>query len=398
MVGMRQEEGSDMEYGSTTRSWSLGLRHPAALVAILAVAGCVSTKAPEKTGLMQEVGVDVTSQRARMESHALAKNFMATVELTADSIARLTDEEGVRYNTLVWKANAIPAIQVSMYHPDPMISYVDGWALLIQMRQYFETGGGRDLFGSQQQLAVGALTDLEEAALATVESVGQAESVDKTERFVYQWADAHPLTNNLYLRESAAQAVAEFAEAETGAGLSALGSLSETAADAQQMALVLASYAPKQVAWQSELLVADMLDTTSVSLLLRSIDDMEVMSATTDLMTVMPGLVAEERAAVFREIARERLAVLEEISRLRNETLLQMAELITAERVAIMEDVSSERGLIFDEVRDLSEQAFAETRSLLNHVMLMIGLGLAALAILVVIGVVLLRRHPAGAG
>ena len=382
-----------MRFSRNARGRSL--RHPAALVAILAVAGCVSTKAPEQTSLMQQVGVDVTSQRARMESHSLARQFMATVELTADSISRLTDEESVRYNTLVWKANAIPAIQLSMYDPDPLISFVDGWALLVQMRQYLETGGGRDLFGSQQHLAVDALTDLEEEALATVESVGQAESIDKTERFVYRWADAHPLTNNLYLRESAAQAVAEFAEAETGVGLSAIGSLSETAADAQQMALVLASYAPKQVAWQSELLMADMLDTTRVSLLLRSIDDMEVMSATTELMTVMPGLVAEERAAVFREIARERLAVLEEVSRLRNETLLQMAELIAIERAAITTEVSNERSLIFDEVRGLSEQAFSETRSLLNHVMLMIGIGLAAL---VVIGLVLLRRRPAGVG
>ena len=189
---------------------------------------------------------------------------MATVELTADSIAQMTDEERVRYNTLVWKANAIPAIQLSMYHSDPMISYLDGWSLVIQMRQYFEAGGGRDLFGSQQQLAVDALTDLEEEALATVESVGQAESVDKTERFVYRWAESHPLTNNLYLRESAVQAVAEFAEAESGAGLSALGSLTETAAGAQQMALVLASYAPKQVSWLSELLIAGMMDSTRV--------------------------------------------------------------------------------------------------------------------------------------
>lgn len=372
------------------------LLHLAALVAGLAVAGCLSTKAPEQTSLMQQVGTDVTSQRARMESHALARQFMVTVELTADSISRLTEEESVRYNTLVWKANAIPAIQLSMYDRDPLISFMDGWSLLIQMRQYFETGGGRDLFGSHQQLAVDALTDLEEEVLATVESIGPTETIDKTERFVYQWAEAHPLTNNLYLRESATQAVTEFAEAESGVGLSALGSLSETAADAQQMALVLTSYTPKQVVWQSELLMADMLDTTSVSLLLRSIDDMEVMSATTELMTVMPGMIAEERAAVFREIARERLAVLEEMHRLRNETLLQMAELIAIERAAITAEVSNERSLIFDEVRGLSEEAFAETRSLLNHVMLMTGLGLAGLAALILIGLVLLRRRPAG--
>jgi len=364
-----------------------------AVIGILTATGCVSSKAPQQTGLMQQAGVDVTAQRARMESNALARNFMATVELTADSIAGLTDEEGVRYNTLVWKANAIPAIQLSMYHADPMISFVDGWALLIQMREYFETGGGRDLFGSQQQLAVNALTDLEEEALATVESVGQAGSVTKTERFVYKWADAHPLTNNLYLRESAVQAVAEFAEAESGVGLSALGSLTETAADAQQMALVLASYTPKQVSWQSELLIADMMDSTRARSLLQAIDNMEVVSATTEFVRVTPGLIAEERAAVFREIARERLAVMEEISQLRNETLLQAAEIMAAERSAIMADISEERVQIFRDMQELTNQAFEDTRSLMNHLLLMVGLGVVGMVVLVGIGLAVLRRR-----
>jgi len=365
------------------------------VIGLLAATGCVSTKAPQQTGLMQQVGVDVSAQRARMESHALARNFMATVELTADSIAQMTDEERVRYNTLVWKANAIPAIQLSMYHSDPMISYLDGWSLVIQMRQYFEAGGGRDLFGSQQQLAVDALKDLEEEALATVESVGQAESVDKTERFVYRWAESHPLTNNLYLRESAVQAVAEFAEAESGAGLSALGSLTETAADAQQMALVLASYAPKQVSWQSELLIAGMMDSTRVGSLLQAIDNMEVVSATTEFVRVTPGLIAEERAAVFREIARERLAAMEEISQLRNETLLQAAEIMAAERSAIMADISRERAQIFRDMQGLTKQAFEDTRSLMNHLLLMVGLAVAGMVVLVGIGLGVLRgrRH-----
>jgi len=364
-----------------------------AVIGLLTATGCVSTKAPQQTGLMKQVDVDVTAQRARLESQSLARKFMATVELTADSIATLTDEESVRYNALAWKANAIPAIQVAMYHPDPMISYIDGWSLIIQMREYFESGGGRYLFGNQQQLAVNSLAVLEDEALATVESVGQAGSVTKTERFVYQWAEAHPLTNDLYLRGSAIQAVAEFAEAQD-VGLSALGSLTELAADAQQMALVLASYTPKQVAWQSELLMADMMDSTRVNSLLRAIDDMEVMVATADFLRSSPQLIAEERAAVFREIAMERLAVMEEISQLRSETLLQVAELMAAERSALMAGISKERAQIFRDMQGLTKQGFEDARGLVNHLLLMVGLGVVGMVVLIGIGLGILLRRP----
>ena len=37
-----------------------------AVIGILTATGCVSSKAPQQTGLMQQAGVDVTAQRARM--------------------------------------------------------------------------------------------------------------------------------------------------------------------------------------------------------------------------------------------------------------------------------------------------------------------------------------------
>lgn len=366
---------------------------------VATAAGCVSTKAPEQTAVMRDLGVQVSAQRTRVAAHNFARGFMALVELTADSIAKLTEDPAVRHNTLVWKANAIPAIQVAMYHPDPLVSYADGWTLLVQMRQYFESGGGRDLFGKQQHVAVTSLLDAESEVGEAVAAIRVADAEGKVEAFVYRWAEDHPLTNDLYLRKSTTEAVADLLGAETGGGFSSLGSMTEMARDAQQMALVLASYTPKQIAWQSELLIADMADSAKVAPMLRAIDDMEVVSATADFMRITPELIAEERAAVFREIAEERLETFRDIDALRRQAVEDLAVLLAAERAAALREVgalvAAERASMMTDVAGLTSQAFEETRGLVNHLMLWIAaLGLG-LVVAVAALVVLLRRRAA---
>jgi hypothetical protein len=342
---------------------------------------------------MSSLDVELSAQRIRLGAQNFAKDFMALVELTAEEIAAQTSDPVVRHNALVWKVNAIPAIQVAMYQPDPLVSYVEGWTLLVQMRQYFETGDGKDLFGDQQYLAIEALDDGERRIREGVEALREELGNANLEQFVYRWADQNPLTNDRFLRRSPTVAVAELLADGKEGGLSTLGSMVEMAENAQQMALVLASYAPKQVMWQSELMIEDVLDTASVAPMLDAIDDMEVVRAATAFMTIAPQLIAEERAAVFQEIARERLAMMREIERQREETQIQIAEVLAAERAEISAEIARERAAIFAEMQGLTANTFGETRSLLDHLMLQAGLGLFGTALLVLIGLVLLRRR-----
>lgn len=366
-----------------------------AILAALAPLGCVSTKAPEQTGVMQAMGVDVSARRLRVGANNAAVGFMSEVELMADSVAVTTDDPRVRHNALAWKVHAIPAIQRAMYHPDPLISFADGWTLLVQMIDYFDTGGGRHLFGDRQDFVVTGLRDGEARLRAGVDRVVAEPAASRLDSLVYAFAAENPLTNDLYLRPSVTVAAAEVLGKERGGGFSSLGSMIEMAQDAQQMALVLASYTPKQVAWQSELLIAEMTDSTRLTPMLRAIDDMEVVSATTEFMRVTPDLIASERAAVFREIAEERLVLMEEISRLRDETLVQVAEMMAAERSAVLAEVARERVQVFQELQGLTEHAFDETRSLVDHLLLMMGVGLLGLAALVVIALAMLRGRSA---
>jgi len=367
------------------------------ITAVLAAGGCVSTKAPEQTALMQGMNVNVSAQRMRVADHNFARNFMTAVELTADSVARLTDDPVVRHNTLVWKSNAIPAIQLALYHPDPLVSFADGWILLVQMRQYFESGGGKDAFGEQQGMVVDRLRE-GEAELKSV-AAGDDHHLDQIQTFVYDWAEEHPLTNDRYLRRSPTEAVADLLASGRGGGFSSLGSMTEMAQDAQQMALVLASYTPKQIAWQSELLMADMTDSVHLAPVLHAIDDMEVVSATADFMRVAPDLIAAERAAVFKEIAAERLQTFRDIDALRRQAFADVSAMIASERAASLREVgamlAAGRSAMLAGMGDLTSQAFDETRELINHLMMWLAVLGLGLAVTFVVGAILYRKSTA---
>ncbi|MGD8868636.1 MAG: hypothetical protein PVI01_13445, partial [Gemmatimonadales bacterium] len=153
-------------------------------LALVTLPGC-STKAPQQTAVMQSVGdLGMTGRRIRIGATNLLNVNMSMIELTADSIISATRDPEVQYNALVWKANAIPAYQRAMFHPDPLVSLVDGWTLTVQMREYFDEGGGGDLFGPQQPLAVTISQRLEAATDSAVAARLEPEVYGRLRRFV----------------------------------------------------------------------------------------------------------------------------------------------------------------------------------------------------------------------
>ena len=341
------------------------------MVALLAQSACMSTKAPEKTATMEAYGIRQSSRVVRLSAQNLANPYMSTVELAADSIIRISGDPAVRYAALDWKANAIPAFQRAMYQTDPFVSYVDGWTLIVQMRQYYDTGAGRYRFGPYQDIAVDGIRAVETRIDSSV-SVHQDSALhQKLNGFVYNWADSHPL-NDLYLRQSVGEFVIRHMGDDRPEGLAQLGTLTEMAIDAQQMSLMLATYIPKEVRWQSELLIGSLADTTRLSPVLAAVDSMAVLRAITELLERTPGLIADERAALFREISRERLAILENLEGQRIATLEAAVDLINSEREGTMREVAamvaSERGAITEAIDGTRAALMTETRGVIDHI------------------------------
>jgi hypothetical protein len=360
---------------------------PIALLLAL-LPGC-STMAPQQSTLIEAVGdIDVPQQRIRVAATNALYLYMSSVELTADSIMDAATDPGVKYNALAWKANAIPALQRAMFHPDPLISFADGWTLTVQMREYFENGTGRDLFGPQQSFAVSSSKRME---MATDSAVGaRLEPVvhDRLRRFVYDWAARHPLDNPLFLHRSITEATAEELGAVRLGGTGTIGNMAEMARDFQQMALVYAGQMPKEVRWQSQLLIASLTDSLQIDSFLAAIDHMEVMEETTHFLREAPGVITREREAVFREIQEERIEMLRELDRQRLTTLQEIMAWARDEREAMVEEMNR---IVVSEGEALGES----TRDVIDHIFLRLAQVGAVLVGMVFLGVWLLGRARA---
>jgi hypothetical protein len=349
------------------------------------LSGC-RTMAPQQATVIEEVGdIDVSRQRLRVAAMNSMYLYMSSVELTADSIIGTATDPDVRRNALAWKTNAIPAIQRAMLYPDPLVAFVDGWAMTVQMREYFEEGNGRGLFGPEQPHAVSSSRRMEMATDTAVAARLQPEVYDRLRRFVYDWAAQYPLDNPLFLRRSLTEAVAEELGEVRAGGLGTVGSMAEMAQDFQQMAQVYAGYMPKEIRWQSELLIASLTDSLRFDTLLAAIDRMAVMEATTSFLRETPALLAEEREAVFREVQEERIEMLREIDRQRLMTLQEILAWARVEREAMLEEMAS---IVGDEGEALGEI----TRAVVDHVFLRLLQVGAVLVLLALLGFWVLRR------
>jgi hypothetical protein len=340
---------------------------------------------------MEELGpADISSRRVRIAADNAAERYLGTIELSADSIIKTTDRPDVALNALSWKANAIPVVQRVMHHPDALVSFVDGWVFIEQMHDYFDQGRGRELFGTEQRIAVDATRGLATHMDSLIALELDTADYRRYRGFVDRWVDRRPLDNDLFVRASAVQAAAEELADHRMGGLSAIGELEELAVDAQQMAQSYLAYTPKVVLWQAELMVMSMMDTTRLSPLLSSVERMAVMQAATGLMEGLPELVANERRATLGEMrlltdtATAHLVTL--VASERQTILLELARLVREERGALLADVE-------ETVLLAMEQGRLEATALVDHTLWRLAQGAAVLMVLLALAFFLVLRR-----
>jgi len=331
----------------------------------------------------------LSARRVRIAADHAGAGFMWTVEIAADSIIKATDDSDVRRNALAWKANAIPALQSTTHHPDPLVSFIDGWTLMLMMQDYFETGRGRDLFGEQQPIAVDAMRGAVQRVEATVRRVleGRGEYQPFYD-FVHDWAAENPLSNDLFLHRSVAVAAADILGEQRMGGLSSIGTMEEMALDAQTMARSYLAYTFKTVLWQAELMIESMMDTTLITPLLDSVDRMAITSTATRLLEATPDMIAAERALILSETERMLEASLDRtFAMVADERALIMAE--------VEEIIARERAIIFEELRALTPELVGQVEdtaiSVVDHVLLRLAIGAAVLVFLLGLGWLIFR-------
>ena len=375
----------------------------AALIPVLGTAACLGSvgRAPEESVTSAAFGVAAAAQRTRVAALNTETSLLGLIELSADRIIDLTDDPVVARNALQWKATAIPVLQRAAHHPDPLISYVDEWAFLVQLRDYLDTGQGRELFGEHQSVAVEALAEAADLMDQRVAQVVDSANYRTVTTFIRNWTRDNPIDNPLLVRPPISSVAAEALGAQQLGGLDALGRLEALALDAQQMSQSYLAYTPKVTLWQAQLMVQDMLDTATVGPLLGQVDQLALTRAATRLMDELPGLIRAERATTTAELAvlvdSSLVTLIRLAAREREAVLAEVARMVRAERSALSDDVAEVL------VRTLQEGR-QEAIAVIDHTLWRIALMAGALIVLLAVIQYLLfrtflarRRAPGGA-
>ena len=309
--------------------------------------------------------VDLTSTELRLRVYGYAERFSAGVENAADEILAETEDADVTRNALLWKMNALPAMHVAVFQPDPLMGLLDAWVLTVQMRDFFTTGAGRDAFGPLQSIAVEASEALERSVGELVASVTLSGDAPEVEPLVRAWADSHPITSMEFLRETTASEFADVLGQDQAGGLAVLGNLAMQATDLSERLKYYAAAMPKQIRWQAELVLLELLDEADIEEFLGNVESIDRSALRlADVADTVPALVGDQAAFAIDALSDELLASLREVDRQRIETL----DALTRERIAVMDQLDNELIAMMEQLAALADGTIRRTPGALNDV------------------------------
>lgn len=328
--------------------------------------GCAST--PQQTSLMRRTPeVVATATELRIRIRVYAHRYAHVVEDAADQILSGSTDPAVRMAALEWKTKSISQAQTSCYHSDPMAALFDTWALAVQQRVFFETPEYCRRFGEWRSVALAASKQIESEVRDIVQGIKRDGDLSASQTYVEEWAKAHPVKGDFLRRRSMLDKLAEALAAENLGAMARLGRLSEDMSDLAMRASLLNEMLPKQVRWQTELVMYDMglpeIQDTALETLPRAMDLAERGVVVAESM---PQLVRAERKAILEatheEIARplhkiteERTAILAAVDL----HLERMTQLVSAERQAVLAGVHDETTRVIELVREEREVILA---------------------------------------
>jgi RNA polymerase sigma-70 factor (ECF subfamily) len=293
--------------------WGVRLVRYCLVLLALGLAAC-STSAPRQTQFQESLGSQVSSREIRIRTTEFAMTFSQTVEIAADSILRLTADRRIARNALLWKSYSVPAIYRSATLPDPLMAWIDSRVLTYQMRDYFETGMGKDLFGDLQPLAVEGTRFIEGHLERAIELSGQ-KTDPELEGAIRQFAAENPLTNPYFFRPSPVDLLAKYLGQDQLSGLQAVGSMTELMEELSMRLNTYTEILPRAGRWQAELMLAELADPERAAIYLDILNRIEALDALNEFLVGMPDLVEEQRDILLEAVDYQRVAFEEALER-----------------------------------------------------------------------------------
>jgi DNA-binding transcriptional MerR regulator len=351
---------------------SIRARLFAAAAVLLCVAACslVTVKSPERPLSSRDLN-------ARILTREFSYHFIAVVAQCADDVAANESDSEVLANALRWKIGAAAESQRAATRLAPMMALLDTWALASQMQQFLSPGRpGGALFGSRQELALTAASELDEAAEDLARRLLAAGEFAQYQQFVATYAREHPLRNLAFVRTS----VVELWSQRTAAGVrlvDSIGTIPEAMEDVSERIKITSDALALQTIWRTELVLRESgYSQSDIRAALRQLDERlaKVSAAADSAPQLLHQAVADVRRSVddlLHQVDSSAASILETL-RTERAAVVMAAD---AERQAISRDAARIAAQV---VKSSGEQARALAREalLLLIVLAIVVLGL----------------------
>jgi hypothetical protein len=314
----------------------------AAALSTLTVCASCTKKPPTLLDRLEEP--KMTGEELRARNYDFVIRFAGRIEEAAYDISTGSQDLRLARFAVVWTSNAVPAALSSAFQADPAAALVDLWALSLQQEQFFDRGGGKDIFGQWQGLVVGTSREI----LQDVESImkGLASEAEYT-RFtetITQWVAENPIESLLFTRASTVPLTTAALGGYPSGTFAAIGNMADEVRDLSARMSIYADLLPKQIRWQGAMLLSAEAAGTG---LVQTMRDIELHAAgmghITEFLDSVPGMISAERAIVMSDVTAERIAVTEDLDKLLDEKIALMLEALQHERVAVMTGLTQER-------------------------------------------------------
>ena len=331
---------------------------------VVALCGCASGTTSKTALIKSSKHVESSAAELSLRNQSLLSLYSAEIETTADKVILESPSPATRRQALVWKAEAIPAMQSALLRTDPLAAALDAWAFILQMKAYVGQPSVKEGWGEFQPLVLETLNRMETQVRQRLQTAAPGANMDSVEQQLRSWAEAHPIQSGMSSRESIDALLirrTEQSDLGTRASIQALG---ESIGDLTARLDSYNAYLPKQARWQAELLLSDLARNPKVSATMSNIADLSsTLAKTSGDMEQIPEYLDNLHKAALTEVEGQRLAAqsflraerIESFDSLNQQRIETMADL-HRERLAATEDLRKERQIVLNGLHD-EEQA-----------------------------------------
>jgi allophanate hydrolase subunit 1 len=135
----------------------------------------------------------ISKEDLREQIDNFSEFFKSTLRQAAGDLNERLKTPRAEKTTLQMRARMVQALNAMTERDDPVVAFIETWALCVRLRMYLKEGEGGSLYGDAQNIAVGAVGTLEDE----IERIGlvflKEDVFDATRKNINEFAAGHPI-------------------------------------------------------------------------------------------------------------------------------------------------------------------------------------------------------------